>query len=155
MSDTLVSTSSESLKSVKSLDNYATALTQLKPENVSALSQLVADDMHFSDPFNSLYGKADFLGVMAEMFEQLDDVSFELMDSQIEANSGYLYWRFSASSSLTGQFSAEGCSRICFNEQWLVSSHQDFWDASLLMQQFPLLGRVIRMIRKRAAYKEL
>ncbi len=143
-----------SLTNLEYLHRYATTLTQLKPENVSVLSDLVADDMHFSDPFNSLSGKDDFVGVMADMFEQLDNIRFDLLESQIQGDVGYLYWRFSATSSLTGDFSTEGCSRICFNDQWLVSNHQDFWDASALMQQFPLLGRVISMIRKKAAYKE-
>lgn len=152
MSDILDSIS-EPLTNLECLHYYATALTQLKPESVLALGELVSEDMHFSDPFNSLHGKADFVGVMTEMFEQLDEIRFDLLESQIEGNTGYLYWRFSATSSLTGEFSTEGCSRICFNDEWLVSSHQDFWDASVLMQQFPLLGRVISLIRSRAAYK--
>ena len=137
----------------EALDCYGTQLTQLTPNNLEALGRLVTDEMCFSDPFNKVQGKDLFIGVMAEMFEQLDDVRFDLLDSQIQGSVGYLYWRFSAASSLTGGFSTEGCSRICFNEIWLVTSHQDFWDASALMQQFPLLGKVIRMIRKRAAYK--
>ena len=137
----------------EALDYYATALTQLKPGSIEALGELVADDVHFRDPFNCLDGKANFIGVMAEMFEQLDEVRFDLLEAQIQGNIGYLYWRFSATSSLTGAFVTEGSSRICFNDQWLVNSHLDFWDASLLMQQFPLLGRVVGMIRKKAGYK--
>jgi steroid delta-isomerase len=152
MSDILDSTS-KSMTNLQYLHHYAIALTQLKPENVSTLGELVADDIRFSDPFNNLQGKASFIGVMDEMFEQLEDVRFDLLESQLEGHIGYLYWRFNATSSLTGGFSTEGCSRICFNEQWLVSSHQDFWDASLLMQQFPLLGRVIKGVRKKASYK--
>ncbi|BBB26783.1 nuclear transport factor 2 family protein [Amphritea japonica] len=144
----------KSLLTREAFDGYAMQLTQLKPDSLETLANLVAEDVCFSDPFNTVQGKASFIGVMAEMFEQLDDVRFDLFDSQIQGNVGYLYWRFSAVSSLTGRFSTEGCSRICFNTALLVVKHQDFWDASLLMQQFPLLGRLIRIIRNRAAYKD-
>jgi hypothetical protein len=137
------------------LNRYAIRMTQLRPENINELGESVADDIRFTDPFNDIQGKAAFLGVMDEMFRQLNDVRFELLESQIQGSTAYLYWRFSADSSLTGAFSTEGTSRICFNEAGLVISHQDFWDASMLMQQFPLLGRVIRAIRNRAAYKEI
>jgi len=134
------------------LNNYAASLEQLTPDNVTELGELVADDIVFSDPFNRLEGKTAFLGVMGEMFQQLNNVRFELLESQIEGRTAYLYWRFSADSSLTGAFATEGTSRICFNDAGQVNNHQDFWDASLLMQQFPLLGRVIGYIRRRAAY---
>ncbi|WP_428033798.1 nuclear transport factor 2 family protein [Amphritea sp.] len=136
------------------LNHYAISLAQLRPAKVAALGELVADDIRFTDPFNQIQGKSAFLGVMEEMFRQLSDVRFDLLEWQIRGRTGYLFWRFSADSSLTGAFSTEGTSRICFNEAGLVISHQDFWDASILMQQFPLLGRVIGYIRKRAAYKE-
>lgn len=135
------------------LNRYATRMTQLRPENMNELGESVADDIRFTDPFNQIQGKTAFLGVMDEMFRQLNDVRFELFESQIQGRTAYLYWRFSADSSLTGAFSTEGTSRICFNAAGQVISHQDFWDASLLMQQFPLLGRVIGYIRRRAAYK--
>ncbi len=147
-------------ETVKPLDEellncYAILLTQLKPDNVIDLGALVSEEVLFSDPFNQVRGKRAFLGVMEEMFHQLTDIRFELLEYQMQGRTGFLYWRFSASSSLTGFFSTEGTSRICFNHQGLVMSHQDFWDASVLMEQFPLLGRVIRIIRKRAAYKDV
>lgn len=135
------------------LNRYALLLSQLKATNVVALDPLVSETLYFTDPFNRLKGKANFIGLMREMFEQLNNVRFEVFEAQVQGQTGYLYWRFSASSSLTGPFSTEGTSRICFNHQGLVISHQDFWDASLLMEQFPLLGRLVRYIRRRAAYK--
>ena len=135
------------------LNNYANCLASLQPATISELGGLVADEVQFSDPFNHVQGKAAFLGIMEEMFRQLSDVRFELLDCQIQGRSGYLYWCFSAASSLTGAFSAEGVSRVCLSEAGLVISHQDFWDASILMQEFPVLGRVIRYIRNRAAYR--
>ncbi|RTE65279.1 nuclear transport factor 2 family protein [Amphritea opalescens] len=135
------------------LNRYALLLSQLTAANVVELDPLVSETIYFTDPFNRLKGKANFLGLMSEMFEQLNNVSFEVFETQIQGQTGYLYWRFSASSSLTGAFSTEGTSRVCFNHQGLVVSHQDFWDASALIEQFPLLGRIIRYIRRRAAYK--
>ncbi|WP_417227251.1 nuclear transport factor 2 family protein [Amphritea sp.] len=135
------------------LNRYALRLSQLKATNVVALDPLVSETIYFTDPFNRLKGKANFIGLMSEMFAQLNDVSFEVFEAQVQGQTGYLYWRFSASSSLTGAFSTEGTSRVCFNNQGLVISHQDFWDASSLIEQFPLLGRLIRYIRQRGAYQ--
>ncbi|MBN0987512.1 nuclear transport factor 2 family protein [Amphritea pacifica] len=135
------------------LNRYAICLAQLTPAKIADLGELVADEIQFTDPFNRVQGKTAFLGIMEEMFRQLQDVRFDLLEWQLQGHTGYIYWRFSAASPLTGSFSAEGVSRICLNEQGLVTRHQDFWDASILMQEFPLLGRVIGYIRKRAAYK--
>ncbi|MDO6563337.1 nuclear transport factor 2 family protein [Amphritea sp. 1_MG-2023] len=138
---------------VEHLERYAMLLSQLKPERISELGMLVSETICFTDPFNRVQSKSAFLGIMADMFEQLDQVSFEVFECQVQGEVGYLYWRFSATSPLAGAFKTEGVSRLVFDQQGRVVSHQDFWDASLLMEQFPLLGRVIRYIRRRAAYR--
>ena len=130
---------------------YASVLQQLSPDSLNCLAVCLADDVRFIDPFNDLYGRDNFIAVMAEMYEKLDDVRFEVLEQQASGRSGYLFWRFHCQSRLTGKFSTEGCSRIKFDEQGLVELHHDLWDASALMQKFPVLGRVIRTIRNKAA----
>ena len=132
---------------------YASVLQQLSPDSLNSLAACLADDVRFIDPFNDLYGRDNFIAVMAEMYEKLDGVRFEVLEQQSSGRSGYLFWRFHCLSRLTGKFSTEGCSRIKFDDQGLVKLHHDLWDASGLMQQFPVLGRVIRSIRNKAAFK--
>lgn len=137
-----------------SLQDYARVLNQLRGGNIDTLAVWLDDEVRFIDPFNDLTGKPAFIGVMTEMFDKLDSVRFEVHEQMQHGLQGWLYWRFSASSRLTGAFSVEGASRIRFSNTGRVVLHHDFWDASLMLQQFPLLGRVIAQIRKRAAFTD-
>lgn len=134
------------------LQRYAQVLDHLQADNLNDLSELLDNRVRFIDPFNDLSGKSAFIGVMREMFEKLDDVRFDVLQQNQSERDGWLYWRFSATSGVTGPFSVEGSSRIRFTEAGLVELHHDFWDASRMMQELPVFGRLIAVIRRRAAY---
>ena len=135
------------------LENYAWALTRLKADNLTELRRLTAPEIRFIDPFNQLTGQDNFIGILTEMFEQCSSVHFDVHQQQLQGRSGFLYWTFTATSYRLGTLSFEGTSRIEFDQQGLVLLHQDFWDTAHLFKKIPLLGSVIRLIRKKAAYR--
>ena len=120
-------------------------------ENIASLSDLVTADVCFSDPFNRVQGQQAFLTIFADMYERLDNVTFQVHEITGGETAGYLHWTFSAGSKLTGSFTIDGVSRVLINSQGLVTEHHDYWDASELMQRLPVLGRVIRSIRQKMA----
>jgi len=58
------------------LDTYVGALQSITADRLEDFMLLVADDVHFRDPFNDCRGRMRYRAVLKDMFETLD--SFEL-----------------------------------------------------------------------------
>lgn len=133
------------------LQHYASALENLSPDRLNDLEQYLADDLQFSDPFNHLHTRDAFIALMDDMYARLDEVGFKVHSVIEQQQQGYLYWTYSASSSVTGRFSIQGVSRVEVNEAGKIRLHEDYWDGSRLMQTLPLLGRVVAWVRRKLA----
>ena len=137
---------------MSSLDHYITHLESLSPSNLGQLRELVCDDIRFSDPFNDIIGADDYLALLNEMFDRLDDIRFTVHEVSREGMVAHLYWTYSAGSRLTGQFSFQGSSRLVLADNGRVSRHQDFWDSAEVYGRLPLIGSLIRWLKRRTAY---
>ncbi len=133
------------------LARYAQALSELTPDRVSELAALLNEQAAFSDPFNRVTGRATFLRIFEDMYSRLEDVSFDVHRIANTPEGGFIYWTFSGHSRLTGTLSIDGVSRIELDDAGKVRVHEDYWDASLLFERLPLLGRIIARIRRKLA----
>lgn len=136
------------------LARYAQALSELTPDTVNSLETLLGEQAVFSDPFNQVTGRAVFLRIFEDMYSRLEGVSFEVHQLAETEQGGFIYWTFRGHSRLTGALQIEGVSRIGLDAAGKVQAHDDYWDASLLLERFPLLGRIIRRIRQKLALPE-
>lgn len=136
------------------LARYAKALSELTPDTVNALAGLLSENAVFSDPFNRVTGRAVFLRIFEDMYGRLEDVSFEVHQLAETEQGGFIYWTFRGDSKLTGLLRIEGISRVVLDSEGRVTLHADYWDASVLLERLPLLGRVIRRIRRKLALPE-
>ncbi|WP_299179479.1 nuclear transport factor 2 family protein [uncultured Neptuniibacter sp.] len=131
------------------LENYVAGLEALNLDSLDVIEPLLAKEMFFKDPFNETHSRAQFLMLMRHTFERLSDVRFEVHQQIYQEREGFIYWTFHGESKMTGSFSFRGTSRISANEKGLITYHEDFWDASVLMTCLPLVGGLIRQIRKK------
>lgn len=143
------------------LEEYIVLLESLCPENVEQLYNHVTKDVVFSDPFNQVQGAKAYVGLLTDMFEKLDNIQFTVHESShhekkhfVDNSTVYLYWTFTANSSTTGPLCFDGTSRLKFDKNGKISSHQDFWDGLALLQKFPILGTILRAIKKRISHQE-
>ena len=139
---------------MNTLDHYITLLENLSPANLEQLRELVDNDIRFSDPFNEVAGVDAYLQLLRDMFQRLEDVRFTIRESVKQDRIAYLYWTFSASSKITGKLHFQGTSRLLFAEDGRVVCHQDFWDSAAIYQQLPIIGILVRWLRKRAAHRD-
>lgn len=133
------------------LAEYVSVLENLNAGNLNRLNAVCSQDIRFSDPFNEVVGIERFHSIMAEMFERLSGVRFDVDHAQRVADSAYLHWTFSASSTATGAFSFTGVSRLQFDARGLVCLHEDYWDSAEVLSRLPILGVVLRKIKARCA----
>ncbi|TNE79366.1 MAG: nuclear transport factor 2 family protein [Gammaproteobacteria bacterium] len=134
------------------MDRYIAALQDLSPDSVADLRQLLADDVEFCDPFNRVHGADSYLALLEDMFFRLENVRFSVHESLRQGQVAYLHWTFAASSRLTGQLSFPGVTRLQLQEDGRITRHEDFWDSAALYRQLPLVGSLMRWLRRRAAH---
>ncbi|KEA61763.1 putative transcriptional regulator [Marinobacterium lacunae] len=132
------------------LTQYASLLEALSPENMDSMLTLLAEDVEFKDPFNHTRDKAGYRAVMTDMFESLENIQFKVKQIAPTPRGGYLLWDFSAYSKITKAIYAEGVSHIEINAEGKINRHYDYWDGSLIMDGMPLIGRVVKWVRKKA-----
>ena len=133
------------------LEHYAERLQQLSADNLEPMLELLADNVEFRDPFNHTHSRDQYRDVMVDMFASLDNVQFDVTQIDATPQGGYLTWVFSGYSAITKQIRAEGVSQIRVHADGKIDRHIDYWDGSEIMQGVPLLGWIVRTVKRRAS----
>jgi ketosteroid isomerase-like protein len=121
--------------------------------SVPRVRELYASDAYFKDPFNEVRGVEAIERVFARMFDQVDAPRFVLHDTLVDGDQAFITWDFvfrrrGASAEMT----IRGSSHLRFDSTGRVSFHRDYWDAAEeLYEKLPLLGVLMRWLRRRAA----
>lgn len=136
--------------SQEALDRYAAYFATVSPASLDRLSDVFTDDVEFRDPFNHTRGLGAVRRVFERMYESIEGPRFDVLHTVADGRIGYLKWRFSGR--LRGRpFSFVGMSEIVFRDG-KAAVHVDYWDAaSEVYEKVPLLGRVLRVLRRRIA----
>lgn len=132
---------------------YAAYFERIAPDNLGELRELCALDVRFRDPFNDVRGQDQIVRIFSKMFEDVADPKFEVVDNAVSGSNSYLRWVFHFKTRKSGkEFSIDGMTEVHFDRAGLVTAHLDHWDAaSQLYERVPLLGGVLRLVRKRLA----
>lgn len=133
------------------LRTLISAFETLTPATVDSLAALYADDARFRDPFNDVRGRAAVARIFSHMYSQVDAPRFEVTSSQCVADTAWLEWVMHFE--MRGRPQAiVGATRLLFDTQGRVTDHRDYWDAAQeLYEKLPLIGSVLRAIRRRLA----
>lgn len=133
---------------------YIAFFEGLTPETLDQLENVVTEDIHFRDPFNDVCGRAAMHRVLAKMFEDIDAPKFSVTHKAFDGDVCFLRWHF------TGRIRAlkmrdwaiDGMTELRFDGVGRVRAHLDYWDAAQgFFEMIPVLGGIIRFIRRRAA----
>jgi steroid Delta-isomerase len=127
---------------------------QLTPGDVARLAEIYTDDVRFKDPFNEVEGLAAVQRIFAHMFEALDAPRFVVHDIVVEREQCFLTWdfvfrlrRFDRQALQT----VRGSSHLRLADDGRIAVHRDYWDAAEeLYEKLPLLGTLMRWLRRRA-----
>lgn len=140
---------------------------RLTRESLDSIGEVYAPDAHFKDPFNDVKGVDRIRAIYLHMFENLIDPRFEIIQTieQITSSTGlqvrapdqqghvhaFVAWQFKFE--WHGQtFDIPGGTRFLFDGFGLIADHVDYWDvAAGLYEKLPIIGALLRMLRKRMA----
>ncbi len=138
-----------------SLSRYVRALETLEPGTLAGLLALCDPEIHFRDPFNDCHGIDAFGRVMNDIFDKLDNVRFtahHVAWSASDESCALLQWTLRANlrAFANKSWQVEGCSVLHVAENGSITAHYDYWDAaSALYERIPLIGFVLRSLRRR------
>ena len=131
------------LESQHPIHNYALLFSQLTPDNLSGIADLLSDEIVFSDPFNLTRGRDKFIRIFQHMFDVMENPKFEILDLSFSSRAGYIKWRLTGKVKRWRRISINitGMSEVINDESGLITAHYDHWDsASQLLVFIPVLG---------------
>jgi hypothetical protein len=136
------------------VDTIVHAFENLTPEGVTRLSAIYAADASFRDPFNHVQGLPAIERIFQHMYTSLESPRFKVTQRVVDGSQCFLAWefRFCFRRFKTGQEQCiYGGSHLVLDVSGRIATHRDYWDAAEeLYEKLPLLGSLMRWLRKRA-----
>ena len=127
----------------------------LQPVDLPKLAQLYSQDARFKDPFNDVTGVPAIMAIFEHMFVNLHEPRFVVTERVVQGEQCVLVWEFHFRFKTVRPAEWQrilGASHLRFDAQGQVTLHRDYWDAAEeLYEKLPVVGSVMRWLKKRAA----
>ncbi|WP_043645399.1 nuclear transport factor 2 family protein [Caenispirillum salinarum] len=141
---------------IAGFEAYANLLASLRPETLPEMRRVTAENVRFKDPFHDVQGRGAMLALLERTFQDVGDVTFTITHRCMaeQGDVGFLRWHMSGRLRKLGgrAWSADGMTEVHLDTQGMVTAHIDYWDAaSGLYEMLPVIGPVLRFIRRRIA----
>lgn len=137
---------------------FMAVASELTADNIGRLADFYAQDCEFQDPFQTVRGRPAVARIYQDMFRQLDRPAFthvQILGSTLTDQTCrfIIGWQFEFALRGNGNRHAiPGCSMLEIDAEGRIASHIDYWDASRLMQVLPLVGPLIRWLRRKIGH---
>lgn len=126
----------------------------ISPEALRRIDEIYAADAFFKDPFNEVRGLERIRRIFEHMFVQVEAPRFVVREVVTDGRHAFLTWDFLFRARRLGEAQQviHGASHLKFDADGRVNYHRDYWDAAEeLYEKIPLLGGLMRLLRRRAA----
>lgn len=134
------------------LQAFVECYQHLEKTNLDTLKSIYHPDIYFKDPVNQLQGIEALLSYFEHLLENIEQCRFDIKHQQADHEQAFVVWVMSFTHrSIQHPITVEGVSQVRFFEQYVIYQ-QDYYDlGSLVYEQVPLLGKLIKIIKKRLA----
>lgn len=134
--------------------HYCELFANLTPNTIEQFRECVSPHIHFRDPFNDVHSFDEMRAILEEMFEHTQGPAFQIVEQSVFDEHAWLRWHFQATLPVVGELFVEGATRLCFDlQEGVVTEHIDYWDSAPVYMRLPVVGKVLRYVRKRMALK--
>ena len=126
----------------------------LQPADVARLGELYSANARFKDPFNEVHGVPAIQQVFRHMFTALIEPRFVIRDVLCDGDQCFLSWDFLFRMRRLrhGEQCIRGATHLRLAADGRIAEHRDYWDAAEeLYQKLPLLGALMRWLKRRAS----
>lgn len=133
------------------LDRYIGFLENLTRAKLTRLGDFVTPDVRFADPFHDVTGREAMRAIFERMFEDVGDLRFRAHTRSASDEFGFFSWVLEGRLG-NRPWRATGITEVAFCDDGAIRAHIDHWDAaSQLYERFPLIGPLLRQLRRRIA----
>lgn len=134
------------------LDAFCTFYNKLDKSSTKHLPKVYTDDIRFVDPLHEIEGVEALIDYFDALYANVSECHFDIGERQRQGDLAFLTWTMylvHPKLARGRKTIVPGCSRLHFRDD-RVCDHRDYFDAgALLYEQIPVLGGVIRKIKKR------
>ncbi|MGO1343160.1 nuclear transport factor 2 family protein [Chromohalobacter japonicus] len=134
------------------LATFCHVFEKLDKECTESLKNLYTDDVTFTDPLHHIEGREVLMRYYADMLANVQTCRFEVMHRQREGDDAFVAWTLHLTHPRLARgrpLRVVGCSQLTFRGD-RVCRHRDYFDAgAMLYEHLPLLGAVIRWLKRR------
>ena len=136
---------------MKDLERLVAYFESLTADSLRHIGEHYAEGAYFKDPFNEVRGIPGITRIFEHMFVQVHEPRFKVTDRFRAGGSAFLAWDFTFRPKPGARvITVRGSSHLRFDETGKVCFHRDYWDvAGELYEQLPVLGALLRMLRRR------
>ena len=136
------------------LVNFTENYSQLSTNNLQLLENIYHKDVIFIDPLHHVKGLKNLQLYFYSLYENLVSCDFTIEHVFEKDNEAAVYWQMSYRHTKLNSgkiVSVQGHSHIK-GENGRVNYHRDYLDAgAMLYEHIPLLGRIIKWVKKEAS----
>ncbi len=131
------------------LEKFKNYFAQIDFTKNSILDEIYSDDIVFKDPIHEIHGIENLKKYFNKLNENLVEGSFEFTEESIVDNKAYLSWEMDLKLKRPNKnVKASGISVLIIEDK--IISQRDYFDAGeLFYENIPVLGGIIRRIKKK------
>ena len=137
------------------VDRIVELFESMVPGDVHRLHDYYQPDAWFKDPFNEVRGLPRVQRVFAHMFDTLEQPRFRVTTRIVQDRECFLAWEFRFGLQRRRgdkELLVRGGSHLKLAKDGRIAWHRDYWDAAEeLYEQLPVLGALMRWLKRRAA----
>ena len=134
------------------MEKFLRMYQNLHADNLQTLKTVYREDVRFVDPAHEINGIANLTSYFSALYKNIDSIHFSFEEPLVVDSKGYVRWQmtFSHRRLAGGQpIAVDGVTYLEFDEQGRVYYHQDYFDlGAMLYEHIPLLGRIVKSIKK-------
>lgn len=135
------------------MKHFLTTYQELTADNLHRLAEIYSEKIHFIDPAHEIHGLEQLSSYFAGLYREVQSIKFQFNHPVRIDNEAYLQWLMALQHpKLQGgrMISVPGASYLRFADNGKVVHHRDYFDlGAMLYEQLPLLGTVIRTLKRR------
>jgi hypothetical protein len=136
------------------IDQFEHYYTQLSRDSLAYLADIYSDDVIFIDPVTQHEGLTALHSYFKSLLENCEDCTFDIRDRLCTEGSATVTWQLNYAHPKLQRgaiITVPGISIVKYRES-KIYFQQDYYDlGAMLYEHVPVLGRLIRALRKRLA----
>jgi len=149
----IIEMGNQNSSALETLGRFKQLFNNLCAGNMAELSSVYSDNVTFTDPFTSVHGIDELTEYFSSAYANVISCGFDFGEPVVSGEDVCIPWEMHLRHKRIRKGNpvvVEGISQLVIREGRVVS-HRDYFDiGQLLYENLPLMGRVVRWIRKQA-----